>query len=86
MTKPRVRLKADGNLIGISDSLVNITANLGTGRDKASHTTYAAPVVDDYTLVNAYRGGWLPRKIVDIPPLDATRNWRNWQAQATACR
>lgn len=41
MTKPRVRLKADGNLIGVSDSLVNITANLGTGRDKASHTTYA---------------------------------------------
>ena len=83
MTKPRVRLQADGNLIGISDSLVNITANLGTGRDKASHTTYAAPMVDDYTLMNAYRGGWLPRKIVDIPPLDATRNWRNWQADGT---
>tara|TARA_R100000687_G_scaffold83707_1_gene89644 strand:+ start:10781 stop:12172 length:1392 start_codon:yes stop_codon:yes gene_type:complete len=62
------------------DKLTNLVANLGTSRDKAYHSTYAAPVVTDLDLVNAYRGAWLPRKIVDIPALDSCRKWREWQA------
>src|SRR5690606_27695965 len=31
-------------------------------------------------LLNAYRGAWLPRKIVDIPAFDSVRAWRDWQA------
>ncbi|OAI84882.1 DUF1073 domain-containing protein [Pseudomonas putida] len=64
----------------LSDKLVNLVANLGTERDKASGSVYAPVVMSDIELSNAYRGAWLPRKIVDIPPLDATRRWRGWQA------
>jgi len=64
----------------LGDKLVNLVANLGTDRDKASGSVYAPVVMSDIELSNAYRGAWLPRKIVDIPPLDATRRWRGWQA------
>lgn len=64
----------------LSDKLVNLVANLGTDRDKASGSVYAPVMLTDQDLSNAYRGAWLPRKIVDIPPLDATRRWRGWQA------
>lgn len=64
----------------LNDKLVNLVANLGTDRDKASGSTYAPVILTDEQLVNAYRGAWLPRKIVDIPALDATRKWRSWQA------
>ncbi|MGO0683489.1 anti-CBASS protein Acb1 family protein [Pseudomonas fulva] len=63
-----------------SDKLVNLVANLGTERDKASSSIYAPTLLSEQELSNAYRGAWLPRKIVDIPPLDATRRWRGWQA------
>lgn len=64
----------------LGDKLVNLVANLGTERDKASGSVYGPVVMSDIELSNAYRGAWLPRKIVDIPPLDATRRWRGWQA------
>ena len=70
-----------GVLTFLSDKLVNLVANLGTERDKSSGSTYAPTLISDEQLVNAYRGAWLPRKIVDIPPLDATRRWRGWQAE-----
>lgn len=66
------------------DSLTNLVSRMGTERDKASHTIYGAPVLDDVQIANAYRGAWLPRKIVDIPALDSCRKWRNWQADDTA--
>jgi uncharacterized protein len=66
----------------ISDKLKNLVANLGTDRDKAAGTHYAAPTTTDDQLSNMYRSAWLPRKIVDIPALDACRKWRNWQAEA----
>jgi uncharacterized protein len=63
-----------------SDGLINLTANLGTARDKAAGNVYTQPRITPNELNNAYRGSWLPRKIVDIPALDATRRWRTWQA------
>ena len=69
-----------GVISNLSDKLVNFVANLGTDRDKASGTMYAPACMSDEQLVNAYRGAWLPRKIVDVPALDACRKWRNWQA------
>lgn len=66
----------------VGDSLTNLVSRMGTGRDKAAHSTYAAAVLTDDQIVNAYRGAWLPRKIVDIPALDSCRKWRNWQAEA----
>ncbi len=64
----------------LTDKLVNLVANLGTERDKAAHSGYALPIMTDEQLLAAYRGSWLPRKIVDIPALDACRRWRGWQA------
>lgn len=64
----------------ISDKLVNLVANLGTDRDKAAGSVYIAPTLTDNELINAYRGSWLPRKIINIPAQDATRKWRSWQA------
>jgi uncharacterized protein len=81
MTKPRYRLKADGTVTAV-DSLQNLTAGLGTDRDKAALSTYVHTMLDDGTLMAAYRGSWLARKIVDIPAFDATRKWRAWQAEA----
>ena len=69
-----------GKLRVITDGLVNLVANLGTNRDKATHTQYGVPTLTDAEAVNAYRGAWLPRKIIDIPALDACRKWRSWNA------
>lgn len=64
------------------DNLTNFMAELGTSRDKASHSIYTLPYENPAELENAYRGDWLPRKVVDIPANDATRKWRAWQAEA----
>ncbi len=64
----------------LSDKLVNFVANLGTERDKAAGSFYAPVILTDEQLLNAYRGAWFPRKVVDIPAKDATRRWRAWQA------
>jgi hypothetical protein len=66
----------------LNDKLVNLVANLGTGRDKASHNQFDMPFITDQELVNAYRGSWMARKGVEILPFDATREWRAWQADS----
>ncbi|MGB1561562.1 MAG: anti-CBASS protein Acb1 family protein [Sinimarinibacterium flocculans] len=66
----------------ISDKLKNLVANLGTERDKASGTFYTDPCTTDEQLSAMFRSAWLPKKIVTIPPQDACRRWRNWQADA----
>ena len=65
----------------LKDSLQNLVAGLGTARDKASHSSYGVPIMDDQQLINAFRGSWAARKGVTIPAQDACRNWRNWQAK-----
>lgn len=70
-----------GVLQYVGDTLRNLVANLGTPRDKAAGSHYAAPCYSDEQLFNAYRGAWLPRKVVDVPALDACRKWRDWQAE-----
>ncbi len=66
----------------IGDSLRNLVANLGTDRDKAAGSFYCIPQLRDDQALNAYRGAWLARKIVDIPANDACRRWRSWNADA----
>ncbi|KQS55913.1 hypothetical protein ASG17_07635 [Brevundimonas sp. Leaf363] len=65
----------------VQDGLANVLSGLGTERDKAASTYYAEPTLDHLQLVNAYRGSWMARKVVDIPALDSCRNWRAWQAK-----
>lgn len=64
------------------DGLANALSGLNTERDKAASTYYAEPTISGDQLINAYRGSWMARKIVDIPALDSCRNWRAWQAKA----
>lgn len=66
----------------MADSLRNVVANLGTQRDKAASSQYVFTQYGDDQLIEAYRGAWLPRAIVDIPAEDATRKWRQWKADA----
>lgn len=71
-----------GNVISlVRDGLMSLASRMGTERDKAATTFYAQPLLTDEQIIAAYRGSWLPRKIVDIPALDSCRKWRNWQAE-----
>lgn len=63
------------------DGIVNVLANLGTGRDKAAHNQYVAECIPPHQLLAAYRSSWLAGAIIDYPAEDSTRNWRNWRAQ-----
>ena len=81
MSKPHYRLRADGTTVMVSDGYRNLVANLGTDRDKAYHGAYALNLLDVQSLLATYRGSWLPQALVDIPALDAARNWRAWQAK-----
>lgn len=64
------------------DGLYSLIGKLGVvGQDKAASTVYGAPLMTEAELLNAYRGSWLARKIIDIPALDSCRNWRAWQAE-----
>ncbi|WP_367346458.1 phage portal protein [Stenotrophomonas bentonitica] len=69
-----------GKLAQIKDGLVNLVANLGTPRDKASSSFYGLPMLTEADATNAYRGTWLARKVVDIPAMDSCRKWRGWSA------
>ena len=72
-----------GNFLTVvRDGLASMVSGLGTERDKAATVYYTEPQLDQQQLVNAYRGSWMARKIVDIPALDSCRNWRAWQAKA----
>lgn len=69
-----------GIVTNLRDSLKNFVAQLNTERDKQSSAFYSTPQFDYSQLTNAYRGSWIARKIVTIPAKDATRKWREWQA------
>lgn len=66
----------------VRDGLVSLASRMGTERDKAASVFYTQPILTDEQIIAAYRGSWLPRKIVDIPALDSCRKWRNWQAES----
>ncbi len=66
----------------VSDGMVNLVANLGTPRDKASHTRYITSCMSESELLSAYRSSWLAAAIVDYPSEDSTRNWRSWNAES----
>ncbi|WP_105436404.1 anti-CBASS protein Acb1 family protein [Neorhizobium tomejilense] len=71
-----------GNVVSmLRDGLMSLASRMGTDRDKAATTFYAQPLLSDEQIIAAYRGSWLPRKIVDIPALDSCRKWRDWQAK-----
>lgn len=63
------------------DTMANFVSGLGIlGVDKNVSTQYSFTPLDRNQLEAAYRGDWVARKCVDIPALDSTREWRQWQA------
>lgn len=67
--------------VATADSLRSLITGLGDPeRDKLAATRYFDTVLGDEQLLWAFRSSWIARKAVTIPALDATRKWRNWQA------
>lgn len=64
------------------DSIQNFVSGLGTSKDKTTANQHYFMPMGAAQIEAAYRGGWIPRKIIDIPAKDATREWRAWQAEA----
>ncbi|KGM30218.1 anti-CBASS protein Acb1 family protein, partial [Inquilinus limosus] len=62
------------------DTLTNVLAGLFTARDKLAHDRFLHVVQDRGQLEAAYRGDWIARKVIDVPPFDMTREWRRWHA------
>lgn len=69
-----------GVIKNIADGLVNVVANLGTGRDKAASSVYQTVGTSPHELLEMYRNSWLAAAIVDYPAEDSTRKWRQWRA------
>lgn len=71
-----------GRSFRVFDTLINLVSKIGISGDKSIANQYALPAGATQADVEAaYRTSWLARKVIDIPPLDMTREWRNWQAE-----
>jgi uncharacterized protein len=64
------------------DRLTNVMSGMGTTVDRRTAAFYSFIPMSGEQAEAGYRSSWLVRKIVDIPPLDMTRSWRDWQANA----
>lgn len=78
-SKPRIQVQ-DGRVVS-TDSLSNLVANIGTGRDKRSHNTFGFEFVNQIELEAAYQSNWIARRIVDKPNEDALREWRTFNGK-----
>lgn len=69
-----------GVILNLYDKLSNVMSGMGTSVDRGTYAGYHFTPTNPLQAEAAYRTSWLMRKIIDIPPLDMTREWRNWQA------
>lgn len=63
------------------DTLMNLVTGLGTAKDKHVALRHVFTGLDRVEIDAAYRGDWVAKKIIDIPPHDEVRNGRDWQAE-----
>lgn len=63
------------------DKLANVVSGLGTAKDKAFHDRHVFTGLTRAEIDAAYRGDWVARKAIDIPPHDEVKNGRDWQAE-----
>ncbi len=64
----------------MNDSLTSLITSMGDPtRDKLAAVQYSGLTLNDQQIQNAYRTGWMAKRLVDIPAKDALRNWRLWQ-------
>ena len=67
-------------MIYTTDSLTSLVSGMGNvQRDKLASTTYNYVELTDSQLTNAYRNSWVAKMLVDVPAMDAIKNWRVWQ-------
>lgn len=67
----------------IRDGLMNLVSGMNVlGKDKFASSEYALTSMSPYQAMAAYRSSSTARKVVDIPADDATREWREWNADA----
>jgi phage-related protein (TIGR01555 family) len=71
-----------GVVLNFMDRLTNALTGRGTTVDRRVYDFYNFTPVTPQQAEAAYRSSWLVRKIIDIPPFDMTREWRDWQADA----
>lgn len=69
-----------GTISFLRDKLTNVMSGMGTTADRRVYGGYNFLPVTPQQAEAAYRSSWLMRKIIDLPALDMTRNWRSWQA------
>ena len=64
------------------DTFTNFLSGLGVaGRDKMTAFRFIRPIWAREQLEASYQSDWIARKAISIPAMDATREWRNWQAK-----
>lgn len=63
-----------------TDNLHNLLSGMGGQGDKSIYTMFGHVGIQREQLEAAYRNDWISRKVIDIPSQDATRKWREWQA------
>lgn len=68
----------------INDSLTSLITSMGDpNRDKLAAVQYSGLLLNDQQIQNAYRTGWMAKRLVNVPAKDALRNWRIWQGDAS---
>lgn len=64
------------------DTFTNFLSGMGViGRDKLVSSQYVTQIWTRQQLEASFRSDWIARKAITIPPFDATRAWRAWQAE-----
>lgn len=68
-----------GTVTNILDGLRNAITGQGTSRDPRTASAYCATrALTQPEIHAAYSGSGLLKKIIQIPPLDMVREWRDW--------
>lgn len=70
-----------GKVLQLFDGLMNAVTGGGTSRDPRQHSRYyLKPALTQDEIAAAYQAG-LMKKIIQIPPLDMVREWRDWKLE-----
>ena len=70
-----------GLLRRVADGLASVMTGAGTSVDKRTHQHWQTRMLDELSIITAFRASWLMRKVVSLPPQDMTRAGRDWQAE-----
>ncbi|GLI99140.1 DUF1073 domain-containing protein [Sphingobium sp. BS19] len=77
MSSPPARIRS----VRFKDGLTSAITGLGTNLDPRNSMQYAPSFMTQDMIDAAYRGSGMMRRVIDLPPLDMVREWRNWQAE-----